>query len=162
MPGRASDADVMALAFCLRGHSSRTESVTEPKKPRQLSLGSCIFDFRDRRCVQRMRIAVLLHERDGDFWTGDYLLKHLAKEWQGAGVSVLPVFGPKRFVSADAAILHVDLTRIPEPSLQLARRNRRTVNGRVEDIGKRTFSAHIVRPGDGYEGPVIVKTERNH
>jgi hypothetical protein len=109
-----------------------------------------------------MRIAVLLHERDGDFWTGDYLLKHLAKEWQGAGVSVLPVFGPKGFVSADAAILHVDLTRIPEPYLELARRYRRTVNGCVVDIGKRAFSAHIVRPGDGYEGPVIVKTERNY
>jgi len=109
-----------------------------------------------------MRIAVLLHERDGDFWTGDYLLKHLAKEWQGAGVSVLPVFGPKGFVSADAAILHVDLTRIPEPYLELAGRYRRTVNGRVVDIGKRAFSAHIVRPGDGYEGPVIVKTERNY
>ena len=28
--------------------------------------------------------------------------------------------------------------------------------------GKRAFSAHIVRPEDGYEGPVIVKTERNY
>ena len=86
-----------------------------------------------------MRIAVLLHELDGDFWTRDYLLTHLAKEWQRAGISVVAVFGPTRYVPADAAILHVDLTRIPKPYLQLARRYRRTLNGRVEDIGKRTF-----------------------
>src|SRR5262245_27645936 len=86
MPDSASDAEVMALGFCRPGHSSRTRA-------------ACIFVVvGGEACIERMRIAVLLHELDGDFWTRDYLLTHLAKEWQRAGISVVAVFGPTRYV----------------------------------------------------------------
>ena len=38
----------------------------------------------------------------------------------------------------------------------------RVVNRQVRDSSKRRVSRNLVRPGDGWEGPVIVKTDRNH
>jgi hypothetical protein len=36
------------------------------------------------------------------------------------------------------------------------------INGRFLDISKRRVSTNLVTPGDGWTGPVIVKTDRNH
>jgi len=108
-------------------------------------------------------IAVLTHEHD-DFEHAPYLLRHVAAWWRAEGGRFDVVRGLGRGVSPrdyDAAIQHVDLTRIPDDYVGFASEFRRVVNGRVRDISKRAVSAHQVRPGDGYAGPVIVKTNLN-
>lgn len=69
--------------------------------------------------------------------------------------------GEASFVMADVAVLHVDLTRVPRSVGALAARYPRVINGAVHDISKRRVSRLRLRLGDGYTGPVIVKTNRN-
>jgi len=102
-------------------------------------------------------IIVLRNGELGD----DYLLGRIASCWRESGMQVHLLRGPEATVQADLAILHVDLTAIPGDYLDLACRFPRTLNSRVTDISKRRISRNIVYPGDGYDGPVIVKTNRN-
>jgi hypothetical protein len=106
-------------------------------------------------------IAVIVHERASDLFQTSYGLRGVALAWREQGRTVHVVRGPRAFVPADVAILHVDLTVVPEPYLALAARYPICVNGSVADIGKRRVSGQLVARGDGYGGPVIVKTDRN-
>ena len=105
-------------------------------------------------------ITILVHPHD-DFANCGYLLQGIADQWRQAGVRVTVVRDPLRHLEADLAILHPDLTVVPDEYLQFMRRYPLTVNGGVKDISKRAISANIVRDGDGYRGPVMVKTNRN-
>lgn len=91
----------------------------------------------------------------------DYLLGRIVGCWRESGMDVHLLRGPEATVDADLAILHVDLTTIPDNYLDCARKFPRTLNSSVIDISKRRISRNIVYPGDGYDGPVIVKTNRN-
>ena len=57
--------------------------------------------------------------------------------------------------------MHVDLTKTPADYARAAARYPKVINGGVVDISKREISDQLVRRGDGYGGPVIVKTDRN-
>jgi len=102
-------------------------------------------------------VIVLRNGEVGD----NYLLGRIVSCWRESGIQVHLLRGPEATVQADLAILHVDLTTIPGDYLEFARTFPRTLNSRVTDISKRRISRNIVHPGDGYEGPVIVKTNRN-
>jgi hypothetical protein len=104
-------------------------------------------------------IAIVVHPHD-DFACG-YVLQGVADLWRQAGTKVSVVRDPLRHLDADLAILHVDLTVVPDEFLRFITRFPLTINARVKDISKRAISANIVRNGDGYKGPVIVKTDRN-
>ncbi len=107
------------------------------------------------------RIAILTHARQG--LNEDYFLAGIASAfWQPAGHSILVHAGPKRPPPADIAFLHVDLTRVPDDYRGLPASYPRTMNGGVFDISKRRIADGLVRPGDGYDGPVVVKTDLNH
>lgn len=107
------------------------------------------------------RVVVLFHEHD-PIATRPYLVLALAERWRSLGIEAIIHRGLGSPPDADLAILHVDLTRVPEAYTLLARRYPRVLNGNVLDIGKRRLAfARVVR-GDGYGGPVIVKTDRNH
>ncbi len=62
---------------------------------------------------------------------------------------------------ADAALLHVDATRVPKDYLALARRYPVAINFGARDISKRRIGKGIVNRGDPWTGPVIVKTDLN-
>ena len=62
---------------------------------------------------------------------------------------------------ADLVLVHVDLSVVPEPYLEFAARYPIVLNGRVRDIRKTAISRYLVRPGDDWGGPVIVKTDLN-
>jgi hypothetical protein len=62
---------------------------------------------------------------------------------------------------ARAAFVHVDLTDLPAGFLGIAGRYAGSVNARATTINRLRYSRLRVMPGDGYEGPVIVKTVRN-
>jgi len=109
-------------------------------------------------------IAVLTH-RNQNFERWGYFLHGFMDIWREAGhrVSVLP--GPDGRASnsdVDLAIPHIDLTVTPPDFLEWSARFPRLINGRITDISKRAISRALVTPGDGYSGPVFVKTDRNH
>lgn len=91
-----------------------------------------------------------------------YSITRLAHHWELDGHEVLPMFGTQEFVPADLVIVHVDLSVVPEDYLAFAGRYPVALNGKVRDIRKSTFSSHLLRRGDSWRGPVIVKSERNY
>lgn len=107
----------------------------------------------------RARVAILVH-RDEEF-EPRYVLHQVAALWREDGCEVTVQRGPGPVPAADLAILHVDATRVPGDHLRWIRRFPRSINGGAFDISKRRVSANLVRPGDGWSGPVIVKTNGN-
>ena len=106
-------------------------------------------------------IVVLVHEHGA--LEPRYLLHALANVWRERdGVRVTVLNGPQPDpLTADLAILHVDLTVVPANHLEYVRQYPQVINARVADISKRTVSTNLVHRGDGFDGPAIVKTNRN-
>src|SRR3954468_19031338 len=96
-------------------------------------------------------IVVLVHEHDA--FDARYFLHEIAQVWrerEGARISVLN--GPQAdLLTADLAILHVDLTVVPQDYLEYIRQYKLVLNGRVADISKRVVSNNIVHRRDGYD-----------
>ena len=107
------------------------------------------------------RIGVLLHERDVDARARNYTLWPILDVWAARGFEIKCVFGVDSEVEADIWIPHLDLTVVPEEYRAFLQRQPRVVNRNVHDISKRKISRNLVRHGDGYDGPVIVKTDTN-
>ena len=106
------------------------------------------------------RIVVLFHANETR--PDRYVVHHLSGFWREDGHQVEYVFGTKRFVPADLVFVHVDLSVVPDSYLEFAARYPRTVNGHLADIRKSTVSRNVVRRGDGWTGPVIVKSDLNY
>jgi len=106
-------------------------------------------------------IAILTHLRQG--LDDDYFIARCARQfWVPEGRRVLVHQGLKPPPAADLAILHVDLTVVPEAYVALARHYPCCLNVRVTDVSKRRISRHLVGADDAYDGPVMVKHDRNH
>ena len=105
-------------------------------------------------------IVILTHRHDS-FERLGYTLNELAAIWRDQGIRVTVQAGLGPPLDADVAIQHVDLTAVPRAYQALARQYPQVINGKVTDCSKRRISSQLVRPGDGYDGPVIVKTNRN-
>jgi len=105
-------------------------------------------------------IVILVHRHDA-FEGLHYLLHEISEIWRENGLSVNVSHGPTPDVSADLAILHVDLTVVPDDYLAFVRHYPVVLNGSVIDVSKRLISDNLARRDDGYEGPVVAKTNRN-
>jgi hypothetical protein len=105
-------------------------------------------------------IVILLHRHD-TFDNPRYFLHETAEIWREKGLRVSVLYGPGPRVDADLAILHVNLTVVPDDYLAFVRQYPAVINGSVTDISKRLISTNLVCRGDGYQGQVIVKTNRN-
>lgn len=108
-----------------------------------------------------MKIAILLHESDRGRDLSRYHVFQLAPHWQRDGHEVVPVFGTARFVPADVALLHIDLSVVPERYRDFAARYPLCMNRNITDIRKSRVSRQAVHPGDGWNGPVILKSNLN-
>jgi hypothetical protein len=108
----------------------------------------------------RPRIVVVAHEHDL-FETRPFMVKGLFPHWERAGYEVVVRQGVSDLPDADAAFLHVDASVVPPEYLSAVARYPVVINGRGADVRKRVISRNLVRPGDGYRGPVIVKTDAN-
>lgn len=106
-------------------------------------------------------IAILLHERHTAAVDMNYRIWAIAANWRAAGIKVEPVWGVGRDIHADLLIPHLDVSYIPDDYWALMQRHPNVLNRRVRDICKAAYSVNLVKPGDGYEGPVIVKTNCN-
>jgi hypothetical protein len=111
--------------------------------------------------AERRRIAILLHERERGLKPARYLVHHLAEFWREDGHEVVYLFGTDRFVPADLVLVHVDLSVVPEPYLEYAAAYPIVLNGRIRDVRKSVTSRQLVHAGDGWDGPVIVKSDLN-
>jgi hypothetical protein len=110
------------------------------------------------------KIAILLHENDPyrRHGSGSSLIWHLCAVWQQQEIEVEVVKGVGRHVDADLLFSHLTLSQVPDDYAEFRSRYPIVVNGGVHDITKRYISTNLVQPGDGYTGPVIIKTNRNH
>ena len=111
---------------------------------------------------RRRRIAVLFHERQGPERAVHYAIHHLAELWRADGLDVVYLFGVGEFVPADVAIVHIDLSVVPDEYLDFARRYPVAVNGEVRDIRKSRYSTLRVARDTDHDGPVIVKSNFNY
>ena len=110
---------------------------------------------------RRLSIAILAHADLG--LPGGMTIARLAEEhWTPAGHRVVAHRGDGAPPPADLAILHVGLTKIDTQYLELAARYPRVINGRLKDTFKRSICNDLVHVTDGYEGPIIVKTNLNY
>jgi hypothetical protein len=109
----------------------------------------------------KRKIAILFHETDNRRQLG-YIINGLAEIWRADGHEVIYLFGVSKFVPADLVIVHVDLSVVPDEYLEFAKRYPIVLNGAVKDIRKSAFSDLLVRPGDPYDGRVIVKSDLNY
>ncbi len=90
-----------------------------------------------------------------------FALFDIADLWRERGHEVRVVSGGAGG-AGDACVVHVDLTRTPREYTERAATYPVAINGRFVDNTKRTVSRNLVTPGDGYEGPVIVKSDLNY
>jgi hypothetical protein len=90
-----------------------------------------------------------------------YFLARVVREWKMEGIDVLIHNDLTTWVPADVCLVHVDLSIVPSPYIQFAARYPSTINLHITDIRKKSYSRNRVTRGDGYEGPIIVKTSLN-
>ena len=107
-------------------------------------------------------VVALLHHNDHRFQSIHYLIKPLIEAWQAAGIQVDVMRGLGRQPPADVLFPHLDLTITPRAYRRFFDRYALVVNRQLVDISKSRISTNLVGPHDSYDGPVIVKTERNY
>jgi hypothetical protein len=106
-------------------------------------------------------IAILFHENELKNQVRRYCIGYMSRIWREEGIEAIPVFGITEFIPADLAILHIDLTMVPDSYIEFAQRYPVVLNGRIRDIRKSLFSRQRILESDNYEGKVIVKSEWN-
>ena len=109
----------------------------------------------------KQRIVILFGEDDRKRARG-YVIHYLAEIWRSLGIHVEYLFGADRFVPADIAIVHVDLSVVPDKFLELARKYPAAINGDVKDIRKTQYSELQLESAEDYHGQVIVKSNFNY
>lgn len=106
------------------------------------------------------RLDILVHALD-PYDERHYLVRRFIQVWEAQGIACHVRRGVDEPRRADAVLLHVDLTRVPDDYLAAARSYPIGINVAVADVSKRRISDAIVQRGDGYRGRVIVKTDLN-
>jgi hypothetical protein len=106
-------------------------------------------------------VVILLHVRDRRAEERPYIVWGLRERWVAAGVETVVSCGPLALRDGDAVVNHVDLTVTPPAYRDVLARAALAVNGACLDVSKRGVSALLLRPGEAWDGPVIVKTDAN-
>lgn len=102
-----------------------------------------------------------MYKSDNQNTVKRYLINQFVTIWREEGHDVFYLFGTDQFVPADLIFVHIDLSKVPKSYLEFAGQYPVAVNGKISNINKSTFSQNILRPGDSWDGPVIVKTDKN-
>jgi hypothetical protein len=106
-------------------------------------------------------IGILLHKAQATSRRNNSIVWAMQKAWESRGLRVHLLIGPCDVRSVDLLIPHLNLTVRPAEYQRCIDDHPLAVNRQVRDISKTVISQGLVRPGDGYKGPVIVKTNRN-
>jgi hypothetical protein len=105
-------------------------------------------------------LVILVHPYD-QFWNSRYWFAAAADALRARGVQIDVCSDPTRCPAADASMLHVDQTRVAPEFIRAALRSHRAINVKTSDISKRAVCTHVLARTDAWDGPVIVKTNRN-
>lgn len=90
------------------------------------------------------------------------MVQDFFSSWQRAGHRLHLVIGLDDLPDADVAIMHVDLSLLPQDYLRAARsRYPVLINGAATDIRKRVVSRQLLERDDPWAGPVMVKDDLN-
>jgi len=108
------------------------------------------------------KVAILIHENEREPLDPRYIGAAMASAWRGMGLEAVVIHGIDERVEADLWLPHIDLTITPDDYRRFLDAQPRVVNRQVVDISKRRISNLLVHPGDGYRGPVIVKSNANY
>ncbi len=84
----------------------------------------------------------------------------LSEEWRKLGLRV--TVATEGRLTGDLGIVNFDRTKVDPSDMPMNPLGRPLLNEGFLDISKRRISRHLVQRGDGYQGPVIVKTDLNH
>jgi hypothetical protein len=96
------------------------------------------------------------------FQRGGYAVQLLSDLWREEGISVDVTDRLLEPTGADVLVLpHLDITVTPRKQAEVFERCKHVINRSVTDISKSLVSRHRISSPNGYEGPVIVKTDRN-
>ena len=106
-------------------------------------------------------IAILVHQNDRKARQVPYIVWHLAKKWQTKGIEIEVVRGISKVIEADLLLTQIDLSVIPDEYLRYYENFQWAVNRSLTDIRKSSFSATLLKTGDGWEGPVMLKSNLN-
>jgi len=109
-----------------------------------------------------MRIALLFHKNDRNLRLERYYITFLAELWRADGHEVVFVFGADAYTPADIALLHVNLSVVPDEYIALAERYPIALNHRARDIRKSTISTQLLPEESSWDGAVIVKSNYNY
>ena len=91
-----------------------------------------------------------------------YLLFDILMELARRGHTVKVERGiPDAWSPADAAVLHLDRTYVPQPYLNYAQFFPLCLNANVQDISKKTISGANIKADEEWHGKVIVKSNYN-
>jgi hypothetical protein len=115
------------------------------------------------------RIVVITHEYDELLkrrgmlrrWTSSYMLYDILGELQRRKHEVIVARGLSERPTGHAALLHVDATVTPDDYVDYGRSFPVCLNISATDISKRKVSGAVLNANDGWNGPVIVKSNRN-
>jgi len=132
----------------------------------RVSVATIVLDIRRQLLA---RIVCVVHEFDEfafrrRFWQpydSIYLLFDLLQILKRMGHRWQIVTGPHR-VAGDVGILHVNCTCVGDAYLSLAQQFRVAINFRVADISKRVISGAVLKRGEAWPGPVIIKSDFNY
>ncbi|WP_027062248.1 hypothetical protein [Mesorhizobium loti] len=115
------------------------------------------------------KIVVITHEHDMLYHrkllrgtSGAYMICAVMEELQRRGHSWVVAAGSGAKLNGDAAVLHVDTTTTDRAYIEYVEKFAFCLNIGATDISKRRISEALVKSGDGWDGPVIVKTDLNH
>jgi hypothetical protein len=105
-------------------------------------------------------ILILAHEFDR-LAERAFLVKALFPHWEAMGHAIVMHEGLRDLPVADAVLLHLDSTLVPDEYIEALRAYPVSINAGTRDIGKRTVSTQLVGPRDEWQGQVIIKTNAN-
>jgi len=112
--------------------------------------------------ISQKKVAILFRKDEKPSSVEGYAIHGMMEHWQRYGIKVVAVFGPQRKkIPADLLFIHVNLSVVPQPYLDYARQYSAILNQNIIDIRKTSVCDHLVREGDDYQGPVIVKSDLN-
>jgi len=106
-------------------------------------------------------IVLITHTYD-KFRERSFLLGSLAGHWLDAGHEVSLAEGLGNWPDGDVAIMHVDLSVVPNAYSEAAKRYAVVVNGAATDVRKKLVSRNLLTANDAWTGPVIIKTDLNY
>lgn len=106
-----------------------------------------------------MALSVHIVTDQNEFLQRSSLISKLAYHWQKAGHRM--TYGLVNSIDTDLGILHLDQTKITLDDVPKNPEQRPFLNDKVLDISKSNFSTLRLQPNDGWDGPVIIKSNLN-